>query len=289
MGLFKSLFRTSVPELHSYSDIYDLAFEYVSTNRSKQDLRKILKQATILNNPITKEDVFKVCSVACWLGGLREFDDVRMICSRILTIDPNNYQAIALLLNIALSEKSDEQIISFCSQLLESDYQQHVRELQLTLDSNIPEIRDSIKHVADMFHNAGGIFMGIKNFEKAKRCYEIAFEIDPTFFEAHNNIGITLYKLQRYRDAIISFKKDVEILERKHKAYPYHPELEKVKNRFLSRIHFNTAKSFFRINQMLEADEYLRKSISLAEEYKNQDIEEIIDDLKSELENDVEL
>ena len=56
-GFLKLFFKNNIPSLNSYSDIYNLAFEYVSNNKNKRHLSKILKQAITLNIPITEEDI----------------------------------------------------------------------------------------------------------------------------------------------------------------------------------------------------------------------------------------
>jgi hypothetical protein len=56
--LLKSLFNDKIPVLSSYSDIYNLAFEYVSNNKNKKHLRKILERTLTLNIPANKKDIF---------------------------------------------------------------------------------------------------------------------------------------------------------------------------------------------------------------------------------------
>ena len=128
--------------------------------------------------------------------------------------------------------------------------------------SNIPEIRNSIKHLADRFHDAAGIILRETNdYKKAMRGYEIAFEIDPSSFESHHNIGISLYKLKHYSEAIKSFEKDIELIESKSsKDYPNPTALKKMKDEFLSRIYFNIGKSYYRLNKIEECKLYLGKS-----------------------------
>ncbi len=281
--------RSNVPSLNTYSEIYDLAFEYMTENKNKQDLKKILKQTTTLNKPIEKEDIFKLCSIASWLGGLREFKDVKIICNKILIVDSKNYQAIVLLLNIARHENNNKLIFNYSNQLLESDFQKHINEIQPTLKSNIQIIKDSIKRMADQFQEIGEFFMQTKNFKKAKRSYEIAFKIDPLFFEAHHNIGIALYKLKFYKEAVVTFEKNIEILETKSKEYLNHPKRQEIHNRFLSRIYFNIGKSYYRMNLLAEARKYFGLSIKLDETMKNEDVNKKIEEFLSVLEHDLEM
>jgi len=291
MGFIKSLFKSKIPELNSYLEIYNLAYEYITENKSKKELRKILKQTLILNKPIMKEDIINLCRISSWLVGLRVFKDSIILCNKILKVDSSNFHAIELLLGIVLHRNDKNQIIFLCSRLLESNYQEYVKELQPTLNSNIPEIKDSIKHIADTFHNVGNIFMENNDFEKAKKSYEIAFHIDPSFFEAHHNIGITLYKLKRYKEAIISFMHDIEIQKKIKNNYPSLTGYSKLTIKFISRIYFNIGKSLFRMNQLSEAKRYFGLSFHFNPEVPN-DVKRInkgIYELISALENDIEL
>jgi tetratricopeptide (TPR) repeat protein len=235
----KLFFKKNIPILNSYSDIFNLAFDYFSNNKNKKHLRKILEQAITLNIPISKEDVFYLHFIASQFVGFRQFKDVKIICHKILDVEPHDYQAMSFLLNIAIFEKDRVKIISYCNSLLECDYPNHIKNLQDTLMSSIPEIRNSIKRVADTFHNAGNIFAKMDEYKKAIKSYEIAFDIDHSLFEAHHNIGIMLYKLKRYSEAIEYFEKDVELIESKSSQDYQNPTaLKKIKNEFLSRIYF---------------------------------------------------
>ena len=112
----------------------------------------------------------------------------------------------------------------------------------------MPEIRNSIEHLSDRFHDAAGIILRETNdYKKAMRGYEIAFEIDPSSFASHHNIGIMLYKLKHYSEAIKSFEKDIELIESKSsKDYPNPTALKKMKDEFLSRIYLSLPDTFTR-------------------------------------------
>jgi len=274
LEFLKLFFKNNIPTLNSYSDIYNLAFEYVVNNKNKRHLRKILEQAITLNIPIRKEDIFYLHFISAQLLEFRQFKNVKIICNRILDIEPCDYRTVELLLNIACHEKDRIKIISYCNALLECDYPNYIKELQPTLTSSIPEIRNSIKRVAYTFHNAGNIFTEMNEYKKAMRAYEIAFKIDSSRIEAHHNVGIILYKLKCYSEAIKYFEKDIELSK---DYYPNHPNLKKVKNEFLSRIYFNIGKSYFRLGQLAECQQYLHKSFIL--KGKNKNIDEAINEL----------
>jgi tetratricopeptide (TPR) repeat protein len=289
-GFFKMFFSKNIPKLNSYSDIYNLAFEYVSHNKDKRHIRKILEQALTLNISINEEDIFHLHFIASKLVGFRKFKGVKIICHKIVEVEPHDYQAISFLLNIAIYEKDRVKIISYCNALLESDYPNYIKNyLQDTLMSSIPEIRNSIKRLADRFHDTAGIILREKNdYKKAMRGYEIAFEIDPSSLESHHNIGIMLYKLKRYSEAIKYFEKDVELIEStSSKDYQNPTALKKMKDVFLSRYYFNIGKSYFRLGQLIKCQIYLEKSVVL--DGKNKNIDEAINEFLSIFEDTPEL
>ena len=148
----------------------------------------------------------------------------------------------------------------------------------MALESKIPEIRNSIKHLADRFHDASDIIIRETNdYKKAMRGYEIAFEIDPSCFEAHHNIGISLYYLKHYSEAIKSFEKDIELIESKSsKDYPNPTALKKMKDEFLSRIYFNIGKSYYRLNKIEECKLYLGKRAVVLGRNKDKSTNELL-------------
>jgi len=278
MGFFRSLFGSDIPVLTSYADIYDLAFDYISKNKSKKDLVKVLKQAIDIKKPLISDDIFKINSIAIWLTGNNEISSSKILFNRILDYDPKNYLTLSVMIAISMTENDQSQINLLCNKLIDANYRQHIEELKPTLESNIPDIKNSIKKVADLYNKIGEIYIEKKNYEKAKKSFEIAFEIDPTFFEAHHNIGITVYYLKRYDEAISSFKKDINILNAKSQAMLHYEQVMKIYNEYLSKIFFNIGKSYYRINNIEEAKNYLNKSILLSKEYRGDNINKGVDE-----------
>lgn len=279
MGIFRSLFGSDIPVLNSYSDVYELAFDYISKNKNKTDLVKVLKQAIDIKNPLGSDDISKVNSIAIWLTGNKEINSAKILFNRILDYDPKNYQSLSMMRIIAIAENDQRQINLFSNKLLDADFKQYIEELKPTLESNIPNIRNSIKNQADIYNNIGEMFINKKDYEKAKKSFEIAFEIDPTFFEAHHNIGITQYYLKRYNEAISSFEKDINILTAKSQSLLHHEQVMKIHNEYLSRIYFNIGKSYYRINNLKEANNSLKKSLMLNNEYDSKNIDVDIDEI----------
>ena len=126
--------------------------------------------------------------------------------------------------------------------------------------SSIPEIRNSIKHLAYRFYDSSGIIIKETNdHKKAMRGYEIAFEIDPSSLESHHNIGILLYNSKQYLEAIKYFEKDIELIETES-SEDYANATALKKDEFLSRVYFNIGKSYYRLNKLEECKLYLEKS-----------------------------
>lgn len=207
MGIFRTLFGSHIPALNSYSDVYDLASDYILKNKSNKDLVKVLKRALDITQPLTQDDIFKLNSIATLLAKNNNFSSAKILFNKILDYDIKHCSTLSIMHTIAIAENDQIQINFLCDKLLEANYRRYIEEVKIViLESDIPSLKDSIKTVADLYNNVGKFFMEKNNYEKAKKAYEIAFEIDPTFFEAHHNIGVTLYYLKRYNEAINSFE-----------------------------------------------------------------------------------
>ena len=53
--------------------------------------------------------------------------------------------------------------------------------------------------------------MQTKDMHEAKNWYEKAIQIDPSFPDTYNNLGIILYSLKDYKKAIACYEKAIEI------------------------------------------------------------------------------
>jgi tetratricopeptide (TPR) repeat protein len=268
----------------SYSEIHRLAVEYIATNNERA-LISILGQAAKLDIPISIDDLDSLHFILAQLYRFRKFKDGKNLCTRILEVAPRDYHATCFLLTIATLEKDRHKEILFSNALLDSDYSRVIKELQPTLKSSVPEIRHSIKDVAGVFFNLGNTFSDMNEYNKALRGCEIAFEIDPSFIEAQLNIGIMLYTLKRFSEAIKCSEKTIELIEAIYNSNPQDMKLNQYKDEYLSRLFLNMGKSYFRMNRMAECKRYLGKSI----EYDKHDKETDVNQLLYVLEHDQEL
>ena len=63
------------------------------------------------------------------------------------------------------------------------------------------------------------MFKEIKDFEKSINSFKKAIKIDPNFFQAYNNIGLSFYEFGEYEKAINSFEKTLKINPNYFEAY----------------------------------------------------------------------
>ena len=54
-------------------------------------------------------------------------------------------------------------------------------------------------------------FHYLKEYAQAISCYEKAYLLEPRYIHPKNNIGITLFELNKYEDAILIFEKVIEL------------------------------------------------------------------------------
>ena len=64
---------------------------------------------------------------------------------------------------------------------------------------------------ADAHNNLGTIFQDLSELQKAKECYKKAIEINPNHADAHNNLGVIFKKLKEYQKAKSCIEKALEI------------------------------------------------------------------------------
>ena len=54
------------------------------------------------------------------------------------------------------------------------------------------------------------MFNELKDFQNAINCYEKAIQIDSKHTDAHNNLGLILYKLGEFENSINHYKKAIQ-------------------------------------------------------------------------------
>ena len=265
-----NFFSGSEPIPRTYEEAFNLSYKLV--NDSPKKAIKIIKAIYNQNQAVQESDIFYVNSIASLaLRPIYRKNKIgKNLLQKVIAIKPNDLTSNSLLFALALDENNLVDALKYGNNLLNADYRKHIEELQPTLRSSIPEIRNSIKFVADRFFNIGNIFANKNEHTKAIKGYEIAYEIDPFVVEAHHNIGISLYKLKHYSEAIKYFEIDKVLIEAKIKE---DPTFKEDGNEFLSRVFFNIGKSYFRLNQLTECKQSLGESIALKDKHENIDEE----------------
>lgn len=65
----------------------------------------------------------------------------------------------------------------------------------------------------------GNILNGLNRFEQAIEAFELAIDLEPNYYQAHNNVGISLRENGRLTDAVTAFSKAISIKKDYFQAY----------------------------------------------------------------------
>ena len=106
----------------------------------------------------------------------------------------------------------------------------------------------TIRHAVSN-NKLGLVFLKRNLFDEAIVEFKRAIEIDPEFAEAYNNFGYTFLKRNSYQDAIDAFVKGIE------------------KDGSYADLHNNLGFAYFRINKYQEAINELNKALEINEDY----------------------
>lgn len=106
----------------------------------------------------------------------------------------------------------------------------------------------TIRHAVSN-NKLGLVFLKRNLFDEAIVEFKRAIEIDPEFAEAYNNFGYTFLKRNSYQDAIDAFAKGIE------------------KDGSYADLHNNLGFAYFRINKYQEAINELNKALEINEDY----------------------
>ncbi len=125
-------------------------------------------------------------------------------------------------------------------------HQDMIADLELIF--YIAEKVRTIRHAVSN-NKLGLVFLKRNLFDEAIIEFKKAIEIDPEFAEAYNNLGYTFLKRNSYQDAIDAFVKGIE------------------KDRSYADLHNNLGFTYFRINKYQEAINELNRALEINEDY----------------------
>lgn len=74
---------------------------------------------------------------------------------------------------------------------------------------------------ANTYFDQGKRYQDQENFQEAARSYQKAVEADPTYAEAHSNLGFSYRKLGRFDEAVGSYKKAISLNPKLAEAHEY--------------------------------------------------------------------
>ncbi len=71
----------------------------------------------------------------------------------------------------------------------------------------------------EAINNLGLVYLNLKEYELAKKYFIKSIEVNKDFFHGHYNLGVVNYELMQFNDAELNFKQSVKINKKFDKAY----------------------------------------------------------------------
>ena len=118
----------------------------------------------------------------------KDFKTAEIFCYKILSIDPNNFDSIFLLANIAAIKRNFDQANNLLHQAIKIKPQ------------NVSAL-----------NNLGTTYKELGKFENAINYYKKTIEIDSNHVNAHYNLGVIFYDLKDLKKAKSYFQKTVKV------------------------------------------------------------------------------
>ena len=118
----------------------------------------------------------------------KDFKNAQILCYKIISIDPNNLEAILLLSSIFAANRD---FVNAKKMLKSAD---------IIKPNNI-----------SILNNLGTVFTNLKEFKDAEVCYKKVIEVDPSNSNAHYNYGLLYLELKELKKAKIFFKKAINL------------------------------------------------------------------------------
>jgi predicted O-linked N-acetylglucosamine transferase (SPINDLY family) len=151
-----------------------------------------------------------------------QFDKARVIYQKILSLEPNHFDAIQLLATTyAQEKKSDEALVYY-----QKAFQLEARNPFLL--SNLANVHKDLGNYeqalihydlaikikpdfAQAYHNRANTLKKLERHTEAAENYEQALLHNPNYAEAHNHYGILLQALFRYEEALEHYQEAIKI------------------------------------------------------------------------------
>ena len=118
----------------------------------------------------------------------KDYQNAEILCYKILSIDPNHFNAITILSNIAA---------------IGGNFKKATELLNKAIEINPNDL--------NTIHNLGTAYKELGNLEKASSYYEKILKINPNHTNANYNLGLVFYKRNDLKSAKNYLKKTVNI------------------------------------------------------------------------------
>jgi tetratricopeptide (TPR) repeat protein len=125
-----------------------------------------------------------------------KYGDAKLLYEKVLSLEPNHFDAIQLLGALSVQTKQYSEAIEFLSKAIQIN-----------------------PNLAECHSNLGISFKELKRFDEALLCYNKAISLKPNYLEAHLNRGNVLRELQRFDEALGSYENVIALSSDYKEAY----------------------------------------------------------------------
>ncbi len=167
--------------------------------------------------------------------------EAKAIYEWVLSVDPNNFDALQLLGSLELRDGDVQQAVSLLERALKMNPRNSDAHYNLGLALNKlnrhEEAIESYKRTidlnsrdADAYNDCGISLQKLARYSEALESHKRAIEIEPRHFRAHSNHGLALVHLNRHEEALVGYARALEIKPDYAEAYNNRGNLLKALN-----------------------------------------------------------
>jgi predicted O-linked N-acetylglucosamine transferase (SPINDLY family) len=156
------------------------------------------------------------------LLSIGKFSEAELIYEKVLSIQPNNFDALQLMGAIAVQLKKYQQAIKFLTKAVRvNPYHPDAHSNLSNAFSKLNKFNDALhsankaislkSNFPEAFVNRGNALKELKRFDEALLSYDQAISLKSDYVDAHNNRGNALKELKRFDEALLSYDQAISL------------------------------------------------------------------------------
>jgi hypothetical protein len=160
----------------SYEEAYNIAYDLIMTD---SDLAlNVIKQIYNKNLPVRKQDIFYVNSIAALALRpiFRETTIGKKLLEKVVAADKSDFNSNSMLLSLSAGENNISETKKYALNLLEANYIEYINKMKSASasESSLPEIRNYMDGIINMYKSIAVFFMQIDDKENEKKALYIS-------------------------------------------------------------------------------------------------------------------